>query len=153
MAAAPAPGTPGSSPDTPFSLHASTVALADRAVLIMGPSGAGKSALALNLMALGATLVADDITLMWRVGNKLMADAPDTIRDRIEARGVGILNAPSTGPMRVRLCIGLDTMEADRLPPHRRHEVLGIELPVLHNPGMGCFPAAIMQYLRAGRAA
>ena len=47
-------------------LHGSCVALAappgvlPRGVLILGPSGAGKSTLALRLMALGATLVADD---------------------------------------------------------------------------------------------
>ena len=41
-------------------LHASTVAIAGRGLLILGASGAGKSALALSLIALGAMLVADE---------------------------------------------------------------------------------------------
>ncbi|MFD1509564.1 HPr kinase/phosphorylase [Lacimonas salitolerans] len=152
-AAAPVPGAPGSSPDAPLLLHASTVAMAGRAVLITGCSGAGKSALALQLLALGAVLVADDITHLWRAGHNLMADAPDTIRGRIEARGVGILNAQPHGPAPVTLCIDLDTPETDRLPPHRQQVLLGHDLPILHNPAMGCLPSAIAQYLKAGRAA
>lgn len=151
--AAPAPGAPGSSPETPLALHASTVALNGCATLILGRSGAGKSALALQLMALGAALVADDITHLWRTGDTLMADAPHTIRGRIEARGVGILNAAPHGPAPARLCIDLDIPETDRLPPRRTRTVLGVELPMLHNPGMGCFPAAIVQYLLSGRVA
>ena len=42
-------------------LHASCIAVHGRGVLILGPSGAGKSSLALQLMALGADLVADDM--------------------------------------------------------------------------------------------
>ena len=151
--AAPLPGSPGSSPHTPLLLHASTIALNGLATVIVGPSGSGKSALALNLMALGADLVADDITHLWRDGSKLMADAPATIRNKIEARGVGILNARACGPAHVVLRIDMGTMETDRLPPDRQYSVLGIGLPNLHNPGMGCFPAAIMQYLRTGRFA
>ena len=41
-------------------LHASFVAINGRGVLILGPSGAGKSALALQLIAFGAKLVAGD---------------------------------------------------------------------------------------------
>ena len=38
--------------------------------MITGASGAGKSALALQLIALGAELVADDRTELWREGGK-----------------------------------------------------------------------------------
>ena len=41
-------------------MHATTVALRGRGLLILGPSGSGKSTLALQLMAVGARLVADD---------------------------------------------------------------------------------------------
>ena len=50
-------------------VHASCVARDGRAVLIRGASGSGKSGLALQLMALGAGLVADDRTRLWREGD------------------------------------------------------------------------------------
>ena len=49
-------------------LHATCVAVDGRGLLILGPSGSGKSALALQLIALGAQLVADDRTRVSRRG-------------------------------------------------------------------------------------
>ena len=45
-------------------LHATSVAIGGRAVLLCGPSGVGKSDLALRLIDRGATLVSDDYTLV-----------------------------------------------------------------------------------------
>ena len=45
-------------------LHATTVAIDGRAVLISGPSGSGKSDLALRLLDRGFTLVSDDQTIV-----------------------------------------------------------------------------------------
>ena len=67
-------------------IHASTVAIEGRAVMIVGPSGAGKSDLALRLIDRGATLVADDYTNLSRDGDTLVASAPATIAGRIEVR-------------------------------------------------------------------
>ncbi|SDO25720.1 HPr Serine kinase C-terminal domain-containing protein [Lutimaribacter pacificus] len=150
---APAAGDPGSDARTPLHVHASTVAVGDAAVLVSGRAGSGKSALALQLMAMGADLVADDITCLWCVGDGLLADVPEAIRGRIEARGVGILNAAPRGPVPMALWVDLDTPEAGRLPPRRTRAVLGCEVPLFHNPGTGCFSAAIVQYLRYGRYA
>ena len=77
-------------------MHATCVAVGPHAALIRGASGRGKSGLALQLLAMGAVLVSDDRTRLWRAGDALMADAPDTIRGRIEARGVGILRVPAS---------------------------------------------------------
>ena len=152
-ARAPGAGDPGSDAQIPVRIHASTVVMDGAGVLITGQAGSGKSALALELLALGAGLVADDITCLWRAGDRILADVPDTIRGRIEARGVGILGAAPCGPAPLALWVDLDAHEAERLPPHRTWPALGLELPLIHNPGTGCFPAAIVQYLRHGRYA
>ena len=60
-------------------LHASCVAIDDRAVLIEGSSGSGKSDLALRLIDRGARLVSDDYTLVTRHAMTLRASAPDRI--------------------------------------------------------------------------
>ena len=60
-------------------LHASTVALDGRAVVISGPSGSGKSDLALRLLDRGFVLVSDDQTIVKKDGDRLLATAPPTI--------------------------------------------------------------------------
>ncbi|RKT32948.1 Hpr(Ser) kinase/phosphatase [Roseovarius halotolerans] len=132
-------------------LHATTVAVAGRAALIRGQAGRGKSGLALQLIALGAELVADDRTRLWRRGEEVLADAPLPIRGRIEARGVGLMTCPASGPTPVRLIVDMDHDEAERLPPMREEALLGVTLPVTRKAPHTHFPAAIMLYLRYGR--
>ena len=88
-------------------LHATCVAVEGRGVLICGPSGAGKSALGLQLMALGARLVADDQVALSRRDGALWAACPPTIRGMIEARGVGLLNADPVEGAEVVLAVDL----------------------------------------------
>jgi HPr kinase/phosphorylase len=133
--------------------HATAIAHAGRGVLITGASGSGKSGLALQLMALGAGLVADDRTRLWRVEDEIMADVPETIRGQIEARCVGILRAPAVGPVPVALVIDMDRVETKRLPPERGTRILGRDLPMLRKVENPCFPATILLYLEGGRIA
>ncbi|WP_347312429.1 HPr kinase/phosphorylase [Defluviimonas sp. SAOS-178_SWC] len=134
-------------------LHAGCVCLGGRGVLILGPSGSGKSGLALQLMAYGCRLVSDDRTAVAARDGILIATAPEAIRGRIEARAVGLLTAEPVRVARVVLAVDLAHLEADRLPPWRIHTVLGVDLPLLHRVESPHFPAAILQYLKAGRAA
>lgn len=132
-------------------LHASAVALGRRGLLILGRSGSGKSSLALELMALGACLVADDRTVVRAVGGHVVASCPPSIRGRIEARGVGILAAEAASEVPLVLAVDMDRAETERLPPNRSLEILGVRLPLLHKSDSRHFPAALLQYLRAGR--
>jgi HPr kinase/phosphorylase len=137
----------------PLVLHATTVAWEGRAVLVVGASGVGKSALGLDLMAWGCRLVADDRTELLARDGRLLARAPAAIRGLIEARGVGLLRAPALGEAELRLVADLDREEAERLPPWRERRLLGVAVPCLHKPANGHFAAAILQYLKSGRAA
>ncbi|MGR3662745.1 MAG: HPr kinase/phosphorylase [Paracoccaceae bacterium] len=134
-------------------LHASCVSVGTSAVLILGKSGAGKSALALELMGYGATLVADDRTVVEATEYGLKANCPASIQGKIEARGVGILLAEYLAYSYIRLVVDLDKDEADRLPPKRNAALLGLDIPLLYKPVHDHFPAAILQYLKAGRSA
>lgn len=148
----PVAADPGSAVN-PSSFHATTVAHAGRGALIRGAAGSGKSGLALQMIALGAQLVADDCTIVKRRGDRVIADAPDTIRGRIEARGMGILAAPPAGATPIALIIDMDDEETERLPPLREADLLGITLPLLKKVNMPHFPAAILAYLKHGRIA
>jgi len=136
---------------TETTLHATCVAIDGRGVLILGPSGSGKSSLALDLMALGARLVADDRTTIAPGPDAPIATCPPAIRGRIEARGIGILSADPAPPTPVALVVDLGLPEPDRLPPWRTRTIAGHDVALLHNPGSGPFAAAIVQYLRCGR--
>lgn len=133
-------------------LHASCVALDGRALLILGPSGAGKSTLALQMMAFGAGLVSDDRTILNQSGNgPLLASAPDAIRGRIEARGVGILGVGAVEPAKVAAAVDLGQQEVERLPPLRHTLLLGCRVPLVLGPLRDNLAAALCQLLRGGR--
>ena len=137
----------------PSVLHASCVAFGDRAALILGPSGAGKSALAPQLLAIGAALVADDRTLVAPSGGGLVARAPHGLPALLEARGVGLLRAAPVGEATVVLAVDLGAQETLRLPPRRVWQCCGIAVECVHGPATAHFPAAIRQYILYGRAA
>lgn len=134
-------------------MHASCVSHGGRGGLIIGASGSGKSGLALQLIALGATLVADDRTCLIRDGNRITARAPAPLTGLIEARGLGILRAPAADQADVALVIDMDQTETARLPGPHQAEILGQTLPCLRKCGFAHFPAAILLYLQHGRHA
>ena len=131
-------------------LHANCAAIANKAVLIRGPSGCGKSGLTLELLALGAGLVSDDQTCLIRSSMGVIAYAPNSLLGAIEARGVGILRADIAPPTPVALVIDLDQIETDRLPHARTCDLLGHRFPLLRKANGSHFPAAVLNYLRAG---
>lgn len=133
-------------------LHASCVAHRGRGLLILGASGAGKSGLALEMMARGAVLVADDRTVLRGEAGGLVADAPDSLRGLIEARGVGILRARAHGPVTLALAVDLDRAEPERLPPDRRIDLLDSDLALVLGAGRVHLASMLLQYLDSGRA-
>src|SRR5687768_2862944 len=112
-------------------LHASTVAIGGRAVLISGPSGSGKSDLALRLLDRGFTLVSDDQTLLRREGERLIASPPPNIAGKLEVRGIGIVDIEHSADVPVALLVEL-TSDIQRLPDDNRERViLGLPLPIV----------------------
>ena len=124
-----------SAPDRLF-LQATCVAVDGAGVLLRGPSGSGKSDLALRLIDAGAVLVADDGVELHRDGVRLMATlpsaAPESVRGRLEVRGLGLLPVPSIAAAPVGLAFDMVTAgDIERLPELQTIQWLGIDIPVL----------------------
>ncbi|KIC40021.1 serine kinase [Ruegeria sp. ANG-R] len=134
-------------------VHATCIAVQNAGVLIIGASGTGKSALALQMMALGAQLVADDRVNLLTQDNHVMASAVPQILGLIEARGVGLLRAEPAGPARLAYVVDLDGPEPARLPEPEEVRVLGQTVPLLHAAGVPNLAAGLMQLLKMGRVA
>ncbi|MEN2784862.1 HPr kinase/phosphatase C-terminal domain-containing protein [Sphingomonas qilianensis] len=116
-------------------LHASTVAIGGRAVLIEGRSGAGKSDLALRLIDRGARLISDDYTVVARDGDRLLASAPATIRGQMEVRGLGIIAVDTLAVAPIALLVRLDDV-VERLPEHAERVVGGLRIPLVTLNGL-----------------
>ena len=132
-------------------LHATAVTVAGRGLLIRGASGSGKSGLALEMMARGATLVADDRVIVSLRDNTLWLAPPAPLTGMIEARGLGLLYADISGPAPLTAVLDLDTLETARLPQRRETMLHGQRIPLLHKTAHPYFPAALVQYLKGGR--
>lgn len=141
---------PRTGPDGTLQLHASTVVIDGRAVAFTGPAGSGKTAMAFAMMARGARLLADDVTWVRKVDEGLMALCPDTLIGRIEARGIGILNAPAAPPSPLSLIVDLGRAEEDRIPPRRHLRLMGQTVDLLHIPAMPHFADMIWHYITFG---
>ena len=118
-------------------------------MLITGASGSGKSTLALQLIGLGATLIADDGVVASPRDGGLWLNSPDSIKGMIEARGLGLLACECT-PAWARAVVTLDEVETDRLPETRETVIKGIRIPLLRKVESPAFPAMLKLYLEGG---
>jgi HPr kinase/phosphorylase len=132
-------------------VHATTVAIAGRAVLLRGASGSGKSDLALRLIDAGARLVADDQSQLWRDGDAILVRAPEPIVGLIEARGVGIMKVDPLPVARLTLIADLIAPErVERLPEPSSETIFGLAIPVV---ALAPFEASAAIKLRLALAA
>jgi len=120
-----------------------------RAIVVVGPSGAGKSDLALRLIGRGWRLVADDYVHVFASGEALWAAAPQMIAGRIEARGVGIIEACARGVVRLVLAVELGEGAPERLPEAETRTLAGRSLPLLRLTG---FEASAVEKVAAAIA-
>lgn len=126
-----------------LTLHGVFIEVLGVGVLLTGSSGVGKSELALDLIARGHRLIADDTPEFTRVAPDLVMGAcPEPLGDFLEVRGLGILNVRMMyGDNAVKrakylgLIVNLIEMPADRGEIDRlagmagEREVLGVRVP------------------------
>jgi serine kinase of HPr protein (carbohydrate metabolism regulator) len=97
--------------------------------LLFGAPGSGKSDLALRALETGWRLVSDDYSLVWASAGRLWARAPETIRGRMEARGVGIVREPALELVCVALAVKCETGSVERLPDPEVVHVADLAVP------------------------
>lgn len=130
--------------------HASAVAIDGQAVLIEGPSGSGKSALALELMALGGELIADDIVRLRSHEGWPWAFAPEQYSGVIEARGVGLIRVPFRRAAPVRMLVDMGCSTSRRLPEPTTVALLGQDILQLRRVDATYFSSAIVVLMHGG---
>ncbi len=131
------------------SMHGVLLSVMGHGVLITGDSGVGKSELALELIARGHHLVADDAISIRRTSPEhLEGYCNPKFNYFLEVRGLGILNiremfgeAATRPRKRIELIVNLQRMDPQRLSTmDRLHQeknsrnILGIEIPEITVP-------------------
>lgn len=123
-------------------LHGTLMEVYGIGVLIVGDSGIGKSECALDLITRGHRLIADDAVRVREIGDRLIGEAPESIRDFIEIRGLGIINARDlfgvsalSHSTEIRFCIEFSDLTASTV------DRLGLEPNML-----GILNSAIQKY-------
>lgn len=133
-------------------IHASAVAHCGRGCLILGRAGSGKTTLALEMMALGAVLIADDRVRLTRAGARLALAPPPQLAGLIEIRGAGILRvARHAAGVDLWLAADLDRAAPERMPPAAETVVRGVAVPSIPCRGRPAAAASLMAILAAGR--
>ncbi|MCW2394358.1 MULTISPECIES: HPr kinase/phosphorylase [unclassified Sphingobium] len=117
-------------------IHATSVAIGGKGVLLIGGTGSGKSDLALRLIDRGAMLISDDYTRASKRDGKLILDAPETIAGKLEIRHLGIVETPHVGGVIACLAIRLDEAPVRMPDIGSTFSLLGVELPLVVLAGL-----------------
>lgn len=112
--------------------HGALIDVMGVGVLLLGPSGIGKSECALELVARGHRLVADDVVQLHQdAQGRLQGTAPELIRHYLEIRGIGLLFVPDLyGPDAVAEQVEVElACRLERWREDAEYERIGIERP------------------------
>mgnify|MGYP001180049973 FL=1 len=112
-------------------MHATCVDINGSGVLIVGRSGSGKSSLAINLLALGSKLVADDQCELVKKNNRFYIFKPASLPSSIEIRGVGLVSVPMAVETSLDWVVDMDEAETERMPDLRFTEIDGYRVPTV----------------------
>lgn len=127
-------------------VHGSMVDVYGIGILIAGKSGIGKSEVALDLVERGHRLVADDVVILTKKSNVLMASATEMNKHFMEIRGLGIIDIMSMFGIRAvryqkRLEVVLELSLWDETQDIERTgldqdmtDILDIKIPLIHLP-------------------
>ncbi|CAN5622653.1 HPr(Ser) kinase/phosphatase [soil metagenome] len=123
-----------------ITLHGVLIGMYELGVLLLGESGIGKSECALDLIARGHRLIADDAVLIKKLGENLEGFSPELTRGHLEIRGLGIINVRDlfgvsaiANCKKIELCIEFqkwkEVVKVERLGLDRQEEeIFGVKI-------------------------
>ena len=114
--------------------YATSVAIDGYGLMIEGASGAGKSSLAIEMIALGARLIADDQTVISKpvIENSTpLLSAPKSLRGLIEIRQIGLVKYSSKESAPLIGIIKLHDITSSRMPDPSYEEIYSTLIPVI----------------------
>lgn len=127
-------------------VHGSMVDVYGIGILLKGKSGIGKSEIALDLVERGHRLVADDVVMLTKKSNVLMASATEMNKHFMEIRGLGIIDVLSMFGIRavryqkrleiiIELALWEESKNVERTGlDHDFSTVLGLDIPRVQLP-------------------
>ncbi len=127
-------------------LHGTMVDVYGIGILIAGKSGIGKSEVALDLVERGHRLVSDDVVILTKKNNVLMASATEMNKHFMEIRGLGVVDVMSMFGIRsvryqkrlevvLELSLWENTEKVDRTGlDNDTIGILGTNIPLIHLP-------------------
>lgn len=127
-------------------VHGSMVDVYGIGILIAGKSGIGKSEVALDLIERGHRLVADDVVMLTRKNNIVLASSTDMNQHFMEIRGLGIIEVLSMFGIRsiryqkrLEVVVELFLWEEGRQVNRTGLEkdtvsLLDVDIPIVHLP-------------------
>ena len=120
----------------PFIIHATCVDVKGSGVLIVGRSGAGKSSLAVGMLALGSSLVADDQCELLVKNKGISISKPASLPNSIEMRGIGLVSVPMIMQTNLDWVVNLDEVETERMPNRKFTNIRGYSVPTIFGKNM-----------------
>ena len=127
-------------------VHGSMVDVYGVGILISGKSGIGKSEVALDLVERGHRVVSDDVIILTKKSNLLIASPSEINKHFMEIRGLGIIDVMSMFGIRsiryqkrveviLELSLWDDSQHVDRTGLNREStSVLGVNIPTINLP-------------------
>lgn len=127
-------------------VHGTMVDVYGIGILISGKSGIGKSEVALDLLERGHRLVSDDVVMLTKKSNILIASATEMNKHFMEIRGLGIVDVMSMFGIRsiryqkrlevvLELSLWDDSRDIERTGlNHDSVSILDAEIPQIHLP-------------------
>ena len=120
----------------PSTQHATCVDIKGSGDLIVGGSGSGKSGLAIGLIALGASLVADDQCEILIENDKLYVSKPKSLPECIEMRGIGLVSVPTVSRTQLKWVVDMDRVAEERMPEVKFTDISGHRVPTIFAKNM-----------------